>query len=114
MKIEKPWGAEELLEHNERYVVKRLFMKAGHRCSLQFHERKRETVYVLSGLLKVTIGEHPESLIDQIHRAGDSLTLQPGTVHRMEAIEDALYLEASTPELQDVVRLSDDYGRTPA
>jgi mannose-6-phosphate isomerase len=111
MLIEKPWGSEELLEKNDAYVVKRLFMKQGHRCSLQFHEQKQETVYVLSGVLRILVGPTADSLTDHIYRVGDSLTLIPGMVHRMEAVEDALYLEASTPQLDDVVRISDDYSR---
>jgi mannose-6-phosphate isomerase len=109
--VEKPWGREEILEVCEKYVVKRLTMWAGHRCSLQFHELKRETIYVLSGSLKITHGSDQENLVARLYRAGDSLTIPPGTVHRMEAIEDAMYLEASTPELDDVVRLEDDYKR---
>ena len=111
MLIEKPWGSEEILEKNEAYVLKRLFMKRGHRCSLQYHEHKCETIYVLSGVLKITIGLNAESLSDRLFRGGESVTLTAGVVHRMEAIEEALYLEASTPQLDDVVRLSDDYRR---
>lgn len=111
MFIEKPWGSEEVLEKNEIYVVKRLFMKQGHRCSLQYHEQKQETVYVLSGVLRIREGMKPDALSEKLYRAGDSLTLHPGTIHRMEAVEDAWYLEASTPQLDDVVRLSDDYSR---
>lgn len=112
MLIEKPWGSEELLEKNAVYVVKRLFMKQGHRCSLQYHQQKRETVYVLSGVLRILVGPSAEQLQEKLYRAGDSLTLEPGTVHRMEGVEDSYYLEASTPELDDVVRISDDYRRS--
>lgn len=111
MLIEKPWGSEELLEKNAAYMVKRLFMKKGHRCSLQYHEQKKETVYVLSGVLRILVGPSADALTDTLYHPGDSLTLTPGTVHRMEAVEDATYLEASTPEMDDVVRLSDDYRR---
>jgi mannose-6-phosphate isomerase len=109
--IKKPWGQEEILEVNEKYVMKRLTMKGGHRCSLQYHELKRETVYVLSGVLKVDMGATKDKLETKIFRAGDSITLAPFMVHRMEAVEDAVYLEASTPELEDVVRIQDDYKR---
>lgn len=109
--IEKPWGFEELLEHNDKYVVKRLTMKEGERCSLQFHEKKRETVVVVSGLLAVEHGLTADSLHRSTYRAGEFITIAPGQVHRMEALIDSVYLEASTPELNDVVRLADDYAR---
>ena len=108
--IEKPWGQEELLEHNEKYVLKRLFMKKGHKCSYQYHEHKKETVYLLSGLLKIHLevdGERTEKVL----KPNESLTIPPFQKHRMEGIEESIYLEASTPELEDVVRIQDDYGR---
>ena len=109
--FEKPWGKEELLEHNEKYMFKRLTMHKGHRCSIQYHEKKRETVYVLSGRLKVYIGDKVENLDTIILEPNDDLTLEPFKIHRMEAIEDCVYLESSTPELEDVIRLKDDYNR---
>ena len=109
--IEKPWGKEELLEKNERYMFKRLTMHAGHACSLQYHEIKAESVYLLSGRLKVYIGDKENELNEIIMLPHDSLTLYPFKIHRMEAIEDSVYLEASTPELEDVVRLQDRYKR---
>ena len=110
--IEKPWGKEELLEHNEKYVLKKLTMHAGHRCSLQYHEMKVETVYVLSGKLNITLGNSPDDLKDKVYMPGDYLTLKTHEIHRMEAVEDCVYLEASTPELDDVIRISDDYKRS--
>ena len=109
--IKKPWGAEEIIEHNEHYVVKRLIMKKGHRCSLQYHEKKKETIFVISGSLNITLGNDTNNLNEKVYSSGDSLTLNPGQIHRMEAIEDSIYLEASTPELDDVIRLKDDYKR---
>jgi mannose-6-phosphate isomerase len=109
--IKKPWGHEELLEHNAAYVLKRLFMCQGHRCSLQYHNKKKETVYILSGKLKIVHGSDADKLQETVFQAGDFLTIPPGMVHRMEAIEDCFYLESSTPELNDVVRLKDDYKR---
>src|SRR3990167_1536479 len=103
--IEKPWGKEEWLEVGERYVVKRLTMFKGHRCSLQYHNKKTETAYVLSGLLKLYIGDTKESLKEVILKPGEHMTVTAGKVHRMEGIEDSVYLEASTPELDDLVRL---------
>jgi mannose-6-phosphate isomerase-like protein (cupin superfamily) len=111
MRTEKPWGYEDLISVNDKYVMKRLFMKAGHSCSLQFHEQKHETVYVVKGTLNVSVGESIRTLRDLVMHEGDHLILEPGVVHRMTAIEDCIYLEASTPELQDVVRLEDNYGR---
>lgn len=109
--IEKPWGREEVVEINDKYMVKKLTMWAGHRCSLQYHNIKKETIYVLSGVLKIIQGVNQASLEERLYRAGDTITIPPGLIHRMEGVEDAVYLEASTPEMDDVVRLVDDYQR---
>jgi len=109
--IVKPWGSEELIEVNGNYVLKKLQMNKGHRCSLQYHRVKHETIYVLVGQLQVSTGTSQESIENLILSAGDSLVIKPGVIHRMEALEASEYLEASTPELDDVVRLSDDYKR---
>lgn len=109
--IDKPWGKEEVIEINNRYMMKKLTMWKGHRCSLQYHKIKQETIYVLSGQLRIVYGENKNNLQSRIFEAGESITLKPEIVHRMEAAEDAVYLEASTPEMEDVVRLSDDYQR---
>lgn len=109
--IEKPWGREEVVEINDKYMVKKLTMWAGHRCSLQYHNFKKETIYVLSGVLKIIQGTTQENLEEKLYRAGDSITIPPGLIHRMEGVEDSVYLEASTPEMEDVVRLVDDYQR---
>ena len=109
--IEKPWGREEVIEINDKYMVKKLTMFAGHRCSLQFHNIKKETIYVLSGVLKIIQGPNQDDLEEKLYRAGDTITIAPGLVHRMEGVEDCVYLEASTPEIDDVVRLADDYQR---
>lgn len=109
--IEKPWGREELLEKNDRYMFKRLTMYKGHACSLQYHEIKVESVYLLKGSLKVYIGDKESELDEIIMKPNDVITLYPYKIHRMEAFEDSVYLEASTPELEDVVRLQDRYKR---
>ena len=109
--IEKPWGKEEVIEINDKYMMKKLTMWKGHRCSLQLHNLKKETIYVLSGQLKIISGPNQNNLTGKIYTAGDSITIPPGTVHRMEGAEDSVYLEASTPEMDDVVRLVDDYDR---
>lgn len=111
--IEKPWGQEEIIELNQKYMVKKLTMWAGHRCSLQYHNLKKETIYVLSGVLKIIQGVSQDALEAKLYRAGDTITIPPGLIHRMEGVEDAVYLEASTPEIDDVVRLVDDYQRVP-
>lgn len=109
--IEKPWGKEEVIEINERYMMKKLTMLKGHRCSLQYHKVKQETIYVLSGRLRIHSGKSAKELESKVYGPDESITITPFTVHRMEAVEDCVYLEASTPEMEDVVRLSDDYQR---
>jgi mannose-6-phosphate isomerase len=112
--IDKPWGSELVIEINDRYMVKKLHMHKGHRCSVQFHHLKRETIYVLSGSLRIYIGDSVETLQSRLYGPGESITIEPGVVHRMEGEEDSCYLEASTPEMDDVVRLADDYRRAAA
>ena len=111
-RVEKPWGYEELVECNDKYVVKKLFMKKGHKCSLQYHKLKKETIIVLSGLLNITVGDKEDNLKNDTYGCGDTITISPYMIHRMEAIEDCLYTETSTNELWDVVRLQDSYGRS--
>ncbi len=110
--IEKPWGKEEVIEINSCYMVKKLTMNAGHRCSTQYHNFKRETIYVLSGKLKIYWGTKLNQLKSRIYTSGENITIPPKLIHRMEAVEDSIYLESSTPEMEDVVRLQDDYKRT--
>ena len=110
--IEKPWGKEEVIEINSRYMVKKLTMNAGHRCSTQYHNFKRETIYVLSGQLKIYWGTKMDQLNSRIYKSGENITIPPKLIHRMEAVEHSIYLESSTPEMEDVVRLQDDYERT--
>lgn len=104
--IDKPWGKEEILSIQDKYMFKRLHMTKGKRCSLQYHEHKVETVYILSGVLLI----HIKGKII-VMNPGDFCTIMPGEIHRMEGKEDTIYLECSTPELDDVVRVEDDYGR---
>lgn len=105
--INKPWGKEEILEINDHYMVKVLSMKQGCRCSSQYHRYKVETIVVISGTLLIT-RNYTENII---LNPGDHLTILPKTVHRMEGREHTVYLECSTSEIDDVVRLEDDYGR---
>ena len=109
--IEKLWGKEEVIEINDKYMMKKLTMLKGHRCSLQLHNHKKETIYVLSGQLRIISGPDQDNLTGKIYTEGESITISPGVVHRMEGVEDSIYLEASTPEMDDVVRLVDDYER---
>ena len=111
MFTEKPWGSEEVIEINDRYMMKKLTMHKGQRCSLQFHNHKKETIYILSGKLRIYVGDTMDHLTDRIFGPHEFITLQPGVIHRMEGVEDCVYLESSTPEIDDVVRLSDDYNR---
>ena len=103
---EKPWGKEELLEQNDNYVVKRITITQGRRCSLQMHLRKLETIIVLHGAMLLTLNGEVTQRCE-----GEYFTIQPGEVHRMQGCSCVEYLEASTPELDDVVRLEDDYSR---
>jgi mannose-6-phosphate isomerase-like protein (cupin superfamily) len=102
----KPWGKEEILATQDKYVVKRLYILKGKRCSFQYHKNKTETVYVLSGTLLLHLDRQIITM-----QPGDFRTIMPGEIHRMEGGEDAIYLESSTPELDNVVRIADDYNR---
>jgi mannose-6-phosphate isomerase-like protein (cupin superfamily) len=93
------------------YVGKILHVNAGEALSLQYHREKDETLYVLSGYVRMEVGPSPDNLEVVELRAGDAMRLRPGTVHRMEALEDSDVLEVSTPHLDDLVRLDDRYGR---
>ena len=110
--IEKPWGMEEVIEINDLYMMKKLTMYAGHRCSIQYHNLKKETIYVLSGKLRIYYGESVDELRNSIFCSGDSITIPPKQVHRMEAVgSSCTYLESSSVHLKDVIRLEDDYSR---
>ena len=140
--VPKPWGHETIWAKTDRYVGKILHIKAGHALSVQYHNVKDETVYLLSGELKYWVaaghaaqGDHPRIPTPSAHRTagtgevavasrspipemkdvrlrvGDAFRITPGTIHYMEAVTDCDILEVSTPELDDVVRLKDRYGR---
>ena len=136
--VPKPWGHETIWARTDRYVGKILHIKAGHALSVQYHRQKDETVYLLSGQMKYWVqkdapgprphapgphrtagtGETPVAgrspipeLRDVDLKVGDSFRITPGTIHYMEAVTDCDVLEVSTPELDDVVRLKDRYGR---
>lgn len=110
--VDKPWGYELIWAHTDRYVGKVLHVHKGHMLSLQYHEEKDETLHLLKGRMKFVVGRDPEALEEEVVNEGWSYRLTAGTIHRMEALTDVDILEASTPELDDVVRLEDKYGRT--
>ena len=135
--VPKPWGHETIWAKTDRYVGKIIHINAGHALSVQYHNRKDETVYLLSGELKYWVqstrsptppapgphrtagtGETPVAgrspipqMTDVKLQVGDAFRITPGTIHYMEAVTDCEILEVSTPELDDVVRLKDRYGR---
>jgi len=112
-KVEKPWGYELIWADTDRYVGKILHVNAGEALSLQYHEVKDETIHLFRGEMRFWAGPSENALEEVTLRAGESFRVTPGTVHRMEAVTDCDILEASTPHLEDVVRLEDRYGRAP-
>jgi len=110
VRVDKPWGYELLWARTAQYVGKVIHVNAGHALSLQYHRVKTETVYLASGKVRYEIKDG-ETLRTLELQPGDRLHIPPGTVHRVTAIEDADIFEVSTPELDDVVRLEDRYGR---
>ena len=108
--VPKPWGYELIFAHTERYVGKILHINQGESLSLQYHEMKEETLYVVDGELKLTI-EHDGDRREVPLRKGEAFHIPPRLIHRMFAVVDTDVAEVSTPELQDVVRLEDRYGR---
>lgn len=111
--VPKPWGSELWFAHTERYAGKILRVRAGCRLSVQYHEQKDETSYVLSGRVIVSQGDSAEKMTTRELGPGESWRNAPGVVHTLEAVEDAEIVEVSTPQLEDVVRLEDRYGRVP-
>ena len=110
-RVEKPWGHELWWAQTSDYAGKLLYVDAGHRLSLQVHNEKDETSYVLSGRLRLTWGPSADDLKEKEIGPGDAWRIEPGTVHSIEAIEDSVVAEVSTPHLDDVVRLRDRYDR---
>lgn len=113
-RISKPWGYELIWAESRRYAGKILHIDAGHSLSLQFHRRKEETIYVLRGSMALEVGRTPGKTRRVSLREGQGFHLEATVIHRMTALEDCDVLEVSTPELDDVVRLEDLYGRVPA
>jgi mannose-6-phosphate isomerase-like protein (cupin superfamily) len=109
--VEKPWGSELWFAATPLYAGKLLRVDAGQKLSVQMHERKDETSYLLSGRALVTQGPSAEALQTREIGPGDTWRNQPGVVHTIEALEDSVVIEVSTPEVDDVIRLADRYGR---
>lgn len=111
-RVEKPWGYEIVFAENERYAGKILHVDAGHALSLQYHERKDETLYVLRGEVTLLVDAEKDGTLREVKlSAGDSYRIRPGVRHRMSASAPCDLVEVSSPELDDVVRLEDRYGR---
>jgi mannose-6-phosphate isomerase len=111
-KVEKPWGHELIWAESDDYVGKVLFVKAGESLSLQFHREKDESWLVHDGRAKLELGSAGDAVLnEEVVGAGACFRFRPGTVHRVTALEDTTILEVSTPQLEDVVRLEDRYGR---
>jgi mannose-6-phosphate isomerase len=109
--VSKPWGHETIWALTDRYVGKILHINAGHELSVQYHNVKDETVYLLSGQIVYRVKGNAGLLEDVNLKLGEAFRITPGTIHQMVALTDCDVLEVSTPELDDVVRLSDKYGR---
>ena len=111
-RVEKPWGHEEIFALVDgKFCGKAIHVRDGHALSLQYHEEKEEVISVQSGALRVEVGPHQDDLEEFVLEPGESIHLRPGTRHRVTAVGDTVMLEASTTQLQDVVRLEDRYGR---
>jgi mannose-6-phosphate isomerase-like protein (cupin superfamily) len=111
-RVPKPWGHETIWALTDRYVGKILHINAGHELSVQYHNKKDETIYLLSGQIVYRVQQAGTDALDDVQlRIGESFRITPRTIHQMVALTDCDVLEVSTPELDDVVRLSDKYGR---
>jgi len=111
-RIEKPWGHELIWALTDVYCGKVLFVRGGHSLSLQFHRVKDESWLIQSGRVKLELGRAGDGMLaEEVVAAGAAFHYEPGTLHRVTALEDTTILEVSTPHLDDVVRLEDAYGR---
>lgn len=110
-RVDKPWGHEEIWAWTDRYVGKILVIETGRRLSFQYHETKDEWIHLLSGRLRLTLENDAGVVEDRELVPGESARVATGRRHRYEALETCRLIEVSTPELEDVVRLEDDFGR---
>jgi mannose-6-phosphate isomerase-like protein (cupin superfamily) len=113
-RVDKPWGHEEIWAETERYVGKILAIRRDARLSLQYHQLKDESIRVLSGRMRLELEDDAGAMVSTELGAGQSARIPTGRKHRFTALEDCELVEVSTPELDDVVRIDDDYGRTAA
>ena len=109
--VEKPWGTEKWIDCNEYYAVRELLVKKGHAVSLQYHEKKIETLYVLEGRAVYTTQDDEGNLVERIVGPGEIMKNYPYVIHRQRALEDFRFIEVSTPQLDDIIRVQDDYNR---
>jgi len=112
-RVEKPWGYELRWAITDRYLGKVLHINRGEALSLQYHEQKDEYLYLVSGSVEIELGSADATLERHRMNAGDTLHIAPGTRHRLTALDDTDIYEVSSPEVEDVVRLEDRYGRAP-
>ncbi len=113
-RVEKPWGYELVYALTDSYCGKVIFIRKDEQLSLQFHRKKDEVIYIHSGRIELEVGEPGRTPDIEVVGPGRAFRFKPGTVHRWRALEDTFVLEVSTPELDDVVRLEDRYGRADA
>ena len=109
-RVEKPWGYELRFVCTDRFAGKLLFITAGSQLSLQYHEKKEEAFLVHEGTLELVLGQGADQRVETLN-PGQSWHIVPGTIHRFRAVTDCTLFEVSTPEIDDVVRLEDDFGR---
>jgi mannose-6-phosphate isomerase len=114
-RVEKPWGYELIWALTDVYCGKLLVVNAGQALSMQFHREKDESWYILAGRAEIEMAAAGESVpASEVVTPGAAFRITPGTVHRVKALEDTTILEVSTPQIDDVVRLDDVYGREDA
>jgi len=109
--VDKPWGREIWVAHTEKYAFKIIEVRQGTRSSLQYHVKKHEHLYVDQGVLQIEWEDDAGQMVTLTLHPGDVVENKPGRKHRVTAVEDVRLLEVSTPELEDVVRVEDDYNR---
>lgn len=109
--VTKPWGKEEWLELNDKFCYKRIHINAGHRTSFQYHKRKRETNFIISGKAEVWLENDAGEVEKKVLEAGEFFNVTPPKKHRVVALTDVILQEASTPEVDDVIRIEDDSNR---
>ena len=112
-RVEKPWGHELIWAETARYVGKLLVIREGQRLSLQYHRIKEESLLVQSGRVRLQLEGTDGAIAESVLEPGAAFHVAPGRRHRFEAVTDCVLVEVSTPELDDVVRIADDYGRDP-